>query len=162
MSMGNSIYVGPYVVGKSPVVHVVERSFTGCLNAGCDSYGMGEGEGARFCPACGGKIGRGALRVDEAIAWYEVSEAIEEALSESSGEGRDDNAHYWRPNVTREGEPERETFDSSSNPCDYLVTPGDVRGETEWLASAFRDEIKTMRQFYESVSVAWGILVWWS
>jgi hypothetical protein len=158
MGISYKTYVGPYVHCAAQVIDVtvVRR---GCTNAACvGAYG-----GGPFCSRCGSPIGDRpiATRAHAVDAW-EVSNTLNERLSTPGGDAYVEwaelnESHLWLPNVPYGRNGHLEEY------ADFALVPltaGAIALDLTTFASAFADDLRTLREIYgaDAVNVYWGVV----
>jgi hypothetical protein len=170
MSVSHNTYLGPYFRCRTRT-ETVTVEVVACPNAACPRHGKRlsfQDAAQRYCPHCGTPIDRAFPAEDEQDApdRWDVSDAIDEALSEVTGDDADFprgfGYHLWLPNVGRFGGPKRAKADSSCG-VEIVLDGVDIEAEKAWLDGAY-PERETLVELYGlgRVETRWGLIRWCS
>lgn len=171
MSVSRNTYLGPYFRCKTRT-ETVTVNIAACPNAACARRGkslFAESATQRYCPNCGTPIERHFPTDEERTLpdRWDVREAIDEALSEVTGDDadfpEDFDYHLWVPNVSRPGGPKRASADDSCG-VEIMLDDVDIEAEKAWFADAYLEHA-TLVEFYgggANVETRWGLLKWCS
>jgi hypothetical protein len=166
--MRHGIYVGPYVL-CTRTAKPAERKVTACTNSNCAAFGRSHADLCgrsspligkwEFCSACGTKIGTVSLPTRaHGLSTGDVADEIDQNLHcyVSRGDG-DDSHDAWAPNVSWNGEPDRDLRDFVG---EHEIFSHAVSKEMVDFSVAFDQEIATLQELYGSknVHVKWGVL----
>jgi hypothetical protein len=163
MSTSYRTYVGPYVRCAVGIVEVaVEKR--GCTNAVCENHRRTlRVADATYCHKCGAAIGPVLYaETRDAVRAWEVLEAIDERLTDGSGDAylrwvEKERAHIWVANVSVPGR------DYQLDETDFAlieITPDQIRAELALFEHHFAGELITLSDLYGpgAISLHWGVV----
>lgn len=166
MSVDRNTYLGPYFRCKTRT-ETVTVNIAACPNVTCPRHGIAT-RSMSFCSGCGTPIDRAFPVNDERTLpdRWKVREAINEALSEVTGDDadfpEDFDYHLWVPNDPRPGGPKRASADDSCG-VEIILDDVNIEAEKAWFASAYPEWTRLEDAYGPgNVETRWGLLKWCS
>ena len=157
MGMSLSTYIGPFALAECNVVKEQKRALNACRRKeGCTGYAYSRPDGENFCPYCKEPLTDFLYTTDKqvsSVSYWDVAEAIEEALFASEQEP---GKVAWMPNRylnIKEIDLDRE--------CIELVDHAAIKLDIDTFTAAFKEELTYLKSQYRKVEVVWGVVNEW-